>query len=96
MILLTGARGFLGQIIHKTLKKANLDVVTLSRGGCMINCDLSTDVPKLPDLDIVIHAAGKAHSVPKTTRHRQEFCNTNVEGTINLLRVLEKSGKLTE
>jgi nucleoside-diphosphate-sugar epimerase len=42
--------------------------------------------------DIVIHAAGKAHSESKTKSKKKEFYNVNVIGTKNLLEGLTYSG----
>ena len=41
--------------------------------------------------DLVIHSAGKAHSIPKTPLEKQLFHDVNVKGTRNLLTGLEKS-----
>ena len=40
---------------------------------------------------MVIHAAGKAHSIDYTKEQSIEFYNVNVLGTINLLEGLIKS-----
>jgi nucleoside-diphosphate-sugar epimerase len=45
-------------------------------------------------IDCVIHAAGKAHSVPKTAVEDQEFFDVNLIGTNNLLRALESLDRL--
>ncbi|WP_069660390.1 NAD-dependent epimerase/dehydratase family protein [Arcticibacter eurypsychrophilus] len=94
-ILLTGATGFLGNIILKTLSLYDFSVVVRNHYDtvytCII-CDLSKNVPTLPLVDIVIHAAGKAHSFPKNNAERDEFYNINVSGTRNLLEGLELSG----
>lgn len=37
----------------------------------------------------MIHAAGKAHSVPKTDSEKKEFFDVNAGGTINLLNALQ-------
>lgn len=92
MILLTGASGFFGQIISK--QPVAKDLITLGRSNSEIECDFSLQIPKLPTVDIVIHAAGKAHSVPKTEAGRQEFFNVNVKGTENLLKGLEQAPAL--
>jgi nucleoside-diphosphate-sugar epimerase len=89
-ILLTGASGFLGKIIHNALKSH--DVVTLGRKGSILLADLTLDIPVLPDVDIVIHSAGKAHSIPKSSEEIKEFFDVNVEGTKNLLEGLKLSG----
>jgi len=88
-LLLTGASGFLGKIIKNTLNKN--EVISLARSNADINIDLTINVPQLPYVDIVIHSAGKAHSVPKTKKENLEFYTVNVDGTANLLRGLENS-----
>ncbi|MBF7090638.1 NAD-dependent epimerase/dehydratase family protein [Flavobacterium sp. ALJ2] len=90
MILLTGANGFLGKII---LQNSNEKIYTLGRFGDLdISVDLSKNIPILPKVDIVIHSAGKAHSIPKTDSEKKGFHDVNVLGTSNLLKGLEKSG----
>lgn len=93
MILLTGSNGFLGKIILESYKNAEVD--TLSRSNASINSDLSKDVPVINTAyDIVIHAAGKAHSVPKTEEEKKAFFDVNTKGTQNLLKALEQSRML--
>ena len=41
---------------------------------------------------MIIHAAGKAHSVPETDIEKQEFFNVNLRGTENLLKAIVISG----
>lgn len=90
MILLTGAKGFLGNILYKN---SIGEVVTLGRNSlCDFNVDLSKEIPILPQVDLVIHSAGKAHSIPKTESEKKEFYDANVLGTQNLLTGLENSG----
>ncbi|MDB5121054.1 MAG: NAD-dependent epimerase/dehydratase [Sphingobacteriales bacterium] len=88
-ILLTGASGFLGNSICKYLFEEN--IITLGRHNADIICDLSDTIPKLFTAEIVVHAAGKAHSIPKTYSQKQDFFDVNVNGTINLLKGLEQS-----
>lgn len=87
-VLLTGANGFLGNYINKFTSNF-INVYTLGRLNCFINCDLSNSIPLLPEVNIVIHAAGKAHSVPKTSLEKQLFFEVNFNGTQNLLKGLE-------
>ena len=90
-LLLTGATGFLGRNILPDLK-ANYMVQTLGRAELNdVRCDLSNDVPNFTEsYDVVLHAAGKAHVVPKTDEERKAFYKVNLEGTKNLCAGLEK------
>ncbi|TCD17347.1 NAD-dependent epimerase/dehydratase family protein [Pedobacter psychrodurus] len=92
-ILLTGASGFLGRHIYNELKTQG-DITTLSRSGSDISVNLDKDIPKLDHFDIVVHAAGKAHSVPKTELEIKSFYDVNLIGTKNLLLALEQSFEL--
>jgi nucleoside-diphosphate-sugar epimerase len=92
-ILLTGASGYLGRYINNALKIEH-EIFTIGRKQASIICDLQNDIPALPVVDIVIHAAGKAHIVPKTAIQKQEMFDVNVRGTKNLLQGLEKNNKL--
>lgn len=59
----------------------------------IINANLAKAVPELPEhYDIVLHAAGKAHVVPKTEAEKQQFFDINYQGTVNLCQALEKVG----
>jgi nucleoside-diphosphate-sugar epimerase len=90
MVLITGANGFLGKHIVKELK---VKPITLGRDSHSdIIVDLSKEIPVLPEVDLVIHSAGKAHSVPKNDIEKQSFFDVNVKGTENLLIGLEKAG----
>jgi nucleoside-diphosphate-sugar epimerase len=91
-ILLTGASGFLGNSIVKTLN-GNFQIFSLSRKRGDYKISLDKEIPKFSQVfDLVIHAAGRAHSIPKTELEKQEFHNLNVTGTFNLLNALEQSG----
>lgn len=92
-LLLTGATGFLGRNILPDLK-ANYMVQTLGRSELSeVRCDLSNEAPNFTEsYDIVLHAAGKAHVVPKTDEERKAFYKVNLEGTKNLCAGLEKVG----
>ena len=96
-ILLTGANGFLGRYIKEHFKKSNV-LETLGRSSKYNhNCDLAIEIPELSkDIEIVIHTAGKAHSVPKTLLEKQAFFDVNYKGTQNLLLGLEKCQSLTK
>ncbi|NDV81528.1 NAD(P)-dependent oxidoreductase [Bacteroides sp. 51] len=92
-LLFTGASGFLGASILPLLTK-HYEVITAGlKDKDTIRVDLSKEIPTLSGvLDIVLHAAGKAHSVPKTKEEEQVFFDVNLQGTKNLCAALEKSG----
>lgn len=92
MVLLTGYSGFLGQVLYSSFK--HLNVVTIGRDvNSSLVCDLSFEIPKIEnDFELVIHAAGKAHSIPRTEEENREFYDVNVLGTQNLLKGIEQSG----
>ena len=92
-ILLTGSNGFVGQHIAPLLKNANYTVSTLDIAHADIKTHLCSDVPLLNDTyDIILHAAGKAHAIPKTDAEKQEFFNVNYQGTVHVCKALEQSG----
>jgi len=91
--LLTGASGFLGRHILEVLPQNS--VITLGRtSNNAVVTDLSESIPTLLPTDVVIHCAGKAHTVPKTPEEENEFFQVNLIGTRNLLKGLEKLDKL--
>lgn len=92
-LLFTGASGFLGSNL-KPLLRNNFEVKTL---GLTDEDDYKVNIANsVPDVDIhfdvVLHAAGKAHMVPKSEEEKKLFFDINYQGTVNLCRALEKSG----
>jgi len=85
--LITGSSGFLGKNIVKYLPYDQ--IFTSSRTNSDVNADLTLEVPLIPNVDVVVHCAGKAHSVPKTEKEKQAFHDVNVIGTSNLLKGIE-------
>jgi len=91
-LLFTGANGFLGKNIILKLKE-NFKIMTLDIVNADILHDLCKEIPKFNQTnDIVLHAAGKAHSIPETEAEKQAFFDVNYQGTINLCKALEQSG----
>lgn len=95
MILVTGANGFLGRHICQAIPAQEL--YTLSRTDARLPVDLAQPFT-LPDrpYTTVIHAAGKAHSLPRTETEKQAFYDVNTQGTAHLLQALEQLTQLPE
>ncbi len=92
-LLFTGASGFLGNNVRPLLE-AMYEVTTvglLPQDDYTVN--IAQEVPELRErYDIVLHAAGKAHSVPRTEAEKQVFFDVNLQGTKNLCAALERKG----
>lgn len=102
-LLLTGYPGFLAGSIKDYFEQADWTVDTLGlldpsddklvRTGIHIKCNLADQIPDLAGqkYDLVIHAAGKAHIVPRTNEEKKSFYDVNVTGTEHLLTALQKT-----
>lgn len=93
-LLFTGASGFLG---HNTLPLLYKEYELVHTMGLTDNDDIKVNLAKeVPPIntryDIVLHACGKAHVVPKTEAEKQSFFDVNYQGTINLCKALESVG----
>lgn len=92
-LLFTGGTGFLGKNAMPILKQS-YEVTTCGiTPNDMIKANFVTEVPNLSEkYDIVLHACGKAHVVPKTEAEKQAFFDVNYTGTKHLCEALEKVG----
>lgn len=92
-LLFTGASGFLGYNIRPILEKS-YDVHTIGlTDDDDIKINMAKEVPPInTHYDVVLHAAGKAHTVPKTEVEKKVFYDVNYQGTVNLCAALEKVG----
>ncbi len=92
-LLFTGGTGFLGKNVMPLLKK-DFEVTTCGiTPEDQIIVNLAKEIPEFDrHYDIVLHACGKAHVVPKTEAERQAFFDVNYQGTVNLCAGLEKVG----
>jgi nucleoside-diphosphate-sugar epimerase len=92
-LLLTGSSGFLGKNILDKLKNIyNVTTLGLTKDEDILT-NLSIEIPFIPiKPEIVLHAAGKVHSISKTDNDKKSFFDINYQGTINLCKALEKSG----
>lgn len=92
-LLFTGASGFLGGNVLLLLKKSYAVTTVGLTPQEAIQVNLAKEIPVFPDkYDVILHAAGKAHSIPKTQKEEQVFYDVNLQGTKNLCIALEKSG----
>src|SRR5690554_3387957 len=89
--LMTGKSGFLGAILQASI---NIDEFTFNDiQSCFekkLNIINPFSLDKLYECDVIIHAAGKAHSVPRTPQEEQVFFDVNYQGTINLCNAIEQ------
>lgn len=92
-LLFSGASGFLGYNILPAIREC-YDVHTIGlTDDDDIKFNLAQGVPCLNNhYDVVLHAAGKAHTVPKTEAEKQVFYDVNYQGTVNLCSALEIVG----
>jgi len=91
-VLITGSTGFLGQTFINVLSNSNT-IFELSKSDTGLTVRLDKEVPVFYQVfDMVIHIAGKAHSIPKNEIEKNKFFEVNVKGTQNLLRGIELTG----
>lgn len=92
-LLFTGASGFLGYNIRPILEKSYVVHTIGLTDDDDIKFNLAKEVPPInTHYDVVLHAAGKAHVVPKTEAEKQVFYDVNYQGTVNLCKALENAG----
>lgn len=91
--LITGSSGFLGTNF-KPLLNEDFTIKTLGLSSeDDYNLNIANSIPEFnQSFDVVLHAAGKAHVIPKTKEEEKSFFDINYQGTVNLCRGLEISG----
>ncbi|WP_118195539.1 NAD-dependent epimerase/dehydratase family protein [Albibacterium indicum] len=89
-ILFTGSNGFLGKILKSAFSTEFeiKDLQEFSKEYIDISKNITLNIDFLPE--IIIHSAGKAHSVPKSKWEQQRFFDVNYWGTVNLTSFLDK------
>lgn len=91
-VLVTGASGFLGKYITRLLKEKNIPFITLGRDSSnTLVADLTQPLSLsegLLEVEYVVHAAGKAHMVPRNDEEKQDMFRVNTLGTLHLLDAL--------
>jgi UDP-glucose 4-epimerase len=96
-ILITGSAGHLGEALMRTLRQSEHDAIGLDiksspfteRVGSIVDRGFIREC--LRGVDAVIHAA-TLHKPHVATHSRQEFIDTNITGTLNLLEEAVSSG----
>ncbi len=92
-LLFTGGTGFLGYNCRPILDNNYVVTTCGITEADEIKANLAKEIPELPErYDVVLHACGKAHVVPKTEEEKQQFFDINYQGTVNLCKGLEKVG----
>ncbi len=92
-LLFTGGTGFLGHNARPILDKMYKVTTCGITPDDEIKANLAKEVPELTErYDVVLHACGKAHIIPKTEEEKQAFYDVNYQGTVNLCRALENVG----
>jgi len=75
-ILITGIHGFVGSNLITAYKSQHtiygLDIISLSKEG-VVTTYAWNDLDKLPEVDIIIHLAGKAHDTKNQTNSESYF-----------------------
>ncbi len=96
-ILVTGSSGHLGEALVRVLQKTGSEVIGVdvlsskftSAVGSIANRDFVREVMK--DVDAVIHSA-TLHKPHVATHSNQDFIDTNIAGTLNLLEEAVANG----
>lgn len=85
-ILITGIHGFIGSNLVAELKDQNiiygLDIVSPQKDGIIKTYGWS-ELEQIPQVELVIHLAGKAHDTKNTTS-AQDYFDINVGLTKNI------------
>ncbi|SHN01788.1 Nucleoside-diphosphate-sugar epimerase [Chryseobacterium carnipullorum] len=90
-LLFTGCNGFVGKNVIPLLREKSFNIKTLGTHDADFIRDIREKLPAFDEsFNIVFHAAGKAHSIPKTREEENQFYNVNYEGTKNICQALEK------
>lgn len=101
-VLVTGSNGFVGHRLSEMLLENGVDVSGYSRRAYAANypvfigadlCDRAGLEPALKDMDVVVHAAARAHVMnDKSCSPIDEYRKVNVEGSIAVAQAALDAG----
>lgn len=99
-VLLTGANGFIGQVLAKQLQVAGIETKALVKnrttvpGGENIVLDLASDWKVNPciGVDTVFHLAAKAHALCEVNADNKQYQCVNTDATRKLLEAAQDAG----
>ncbi len=86
-VLVTGARGFVGNHLVKALGQRNISCIEVTRENGEISDRSTWD--ELPPSDVVVHLAAKTF-VPESWKNPEAFYSTNIGGTLQALEYCRK------
>jgi nucleoside-diphosphate-sugar epimerase len=90
LLAITGSSGFVGSNLIEYLSRQNIETIRLSRLGNQGYAHSLLDSLKLNSIDGIVHLAGKAHDLKKTTNELEYFV-VNTELTKDLYNEFIKS-----
>jgi nucleoside-diphosphate-sugar epimerase len=99
-VLLTGANGFIGQVLVKQLRTAKIGVKVLVKDekyfpdSETVKLDVTSnwDINPCEGVDTVFHLAAKVHAVSEAVSDDIQYRNVNIEGTRKLLEAAQRAG----
>lgn len=101
-VLVTGATGFIGQYLCRSLLKQGVELHVLGRSPVDFqatfhswNLTQPVDGSALQGVDTVFHLAGKAHELCETSQDADEYFQINTEATRKLLEAARQAGVST-
>ena len=98
IVLVTGGTGFIGTRLVACLRKDGHELRILSRNlksEESVQCDLQNEkIPEsvLKNIDIVLHLAGYAHDMSKSSKFNDLYYKINVDATVKLANLSVKAG----
>ena len=96
-VLVTGSSGHLGEALVRTLRETAHEVIGVDRTASPFTGSVGTIVDRavvsrsMQGIDAVIHTA-TLHKPHVGTHSRQDFVDTNITGTLNLLEEAVSAG----